>query len=92
MNDNMEVKIGDFGISKHFQTDEEYALTLKKAGTVYYIAPEILKSGKYNKKADMYSLGCIMYELFNLNIYYTDKLYNKKRRLIIKYIILNGKI
>ena len=82
MNDNMEVKIGDFGISKHFQTDEEYALTLKKAGTVYYIAPEILRSGKYNKKADMYSLGCIMYELFNLNnIYYIDKLYNKKKKI-----------
>ena len=28
MNDNMDVKIGDFGISKHFGTNEEYASTL----------------------------------------------------------------
>ena len=64
MNKENEIKIGDFGIFKQF--------TKKGAGTPNYIAPEIVKEGKYNKKADIYSLGCILYELFTLNDYYTD--------------------
>ena len=41
------------------------------------MAPEILKDGIYNEKSDMYSLGCIIYELFNLSEYYRDKEYNE---------------
>ena len=43
MNKNMEIKIGDFGISK--QLNREYTLTKYKLGTEYYIAPEILVKG-----------------------------------------------
>ena len=74
MNKNMEIKIGDFGISK--QLNKEYTLTKNKLGTEYYIAPEIIKEGKYNEKSDIWSLGCIIYELFNLRIYYIDKFMN----------------
>ena len=35
MNENMEIKIGDFGISKIFNSNKEYTLTLEKKGTVY---------------------------------------------------------
>ena len=37
------------------------------------MAPEILIEGKYNEKSDMYSFGCILYELFNLSRYYDDR-------------------
>ena len=61
MNDKNDIKIGDFGISKYFWVNKEYTITLKKEGAVKYTAPEILTDGKYNEKADMYSLGCIIY-------------------------------
>ena len=46
------------GTSKHFNT------TRYSRGTACYRAPEILKTpAKYNNKADMWALGCIVYEL-----------------------------
>jgi len=72
MNEKMDIKIGDFGISKYFVSIKEYKTTENKAGTIEYSAPEIRDPGIYNKKSDMYSLGCIIYELFNLRKYYDD--------------------
>ena len=74
MNDNKDIKIGDFGISKYFGPNKDYLVTLKKAGSVFYTAPEIITNGIYNEKADMFSLGCVIYELFHLSVYYNDKL------------------
>ena len=74
MNDNKDIKIGDFGISKYFGPNKDYTVTLKKAGSVFYTAPEITTNGIYNEKADMFSLGCVIYELFHLSVYYNDKL------------------
>ena len=76
MNKNKEIKIGDFGISKQLNLYKTHSLTLNKAGSNYYISPEILINGIYNEKSDIWSLGCIMYELLTLNIYYTDKIMN----------------
>ena len=73
MNKNMDIKIGDFGIAKEFNSYKSKTITKNKAGTDFYIAPEILQKGIYNEKSDLWSLGCIIYELFTLNIYYTDR-------------------
>ena len=75
MNDNKDIKIGDFGISKYFGPNKDYLVTLKKAGSTFYTAPEIITNGIYNEKADMFSLGCVIYELFHLRVYYNDKLF-----------------
>ena len=72
MNENKDIKIGDFGISKQYNSNKEYKTTINKAGTIEYCAPEIKMYGIYNEKSDMYSLGCIIYELFNLKKYYDD--------------------
>ena len=73
MNENMEIKIGDFGISKQLNSYKTHTLTVNKAGSNYYIAPEIIYKGIYNEKSDLWSLGCIIYELFTLSIYSEDK-------------------
>ena len=74
MNSKKEIKIGDFGISKQLDSYKKYTMTVNKAGTQYYISPEIIGKGIYNYKTDIYSLGCIIYELFTLRKYYLDKL------------------
>ena len=72
INKNNKIKIGDFGISK---INKDYAKT--QIGKMQYLAPEIISGDKYNNKIDIYSLGCILYELLTLNNYYTDTDINK---------------
>ena len=56
-----EIKIGDFGINIM-----NCAKTQK--GIFNYMAPEIINDQEYNKKVDIWSLGCILYELLTLNL------------------------
>jgi serine/threonine protein kinase len=57
------IKIADLGLSKiHEKNDQSHTQFL---GTLNYMAPEVVKSKKYNTKADIYSLGVIIKELFN---------------------------
>eukprot|EP00826_Nyctotherus_ovalis_P016295 TRINITY_DN1470_c0_g4_i3.p1 TRINITY_DN1470_c0_g4~~TRINITY_DN1470_c0_g4_i3.p1 ORF type:complete len:460 (+),score=131.30 TRINITY_DN1470_c0_g4_i3:102-1481(+) len=55
------LKIIDFGLSMHANTFS----ILKTAGTKYYIAPEILKSGTFTTACDMWSLGILFYILLS---------------------------
>ena len=72
MDKNNIVKIGDFGIAKALSTQFDNASTL--LGTPYYMAPEVVKnSGGYNSKADIWSLGCALYEMSTLRWPFEDK-------------------
>ena len=79
IDDNNKIKIGDFGISKTITTYNKYAKT--QIGKSHYLAPEIEKGIEYNNKVDIYSLGCIIYELFTLNEYYDDKFDKKECKI-----------
>ena len=62
---DFKIKIGDFGISKILDSGNKYAQT--QVGTILYMAPEIIEGNKYTSKVDIWSLGCILYELCTLN-------------------------
>jgi len=81
MNEKNEIKIGDFGISKQYNPNKEYTNTIYKIGSIDYMSPEMKIKGIFNEKADMYSLGCIIYELFNLSKYYDDKEFNQIKNI-----------
>ncbi|CAF4355954.1 unnamed protein product, partial [Rotaria sp. Silwood2] len=57
-------KLGDFGISKVLNTTCELART--QIGTPYYLSPEICQQKPYNNKSDIWSLGCVLYEMATL--------------------------
>ena len=59
-----EVKIGDFGISRVLQHTYDCAQTA--IGTPYYLSPEICQEKPYNQNSDIWSLGCILYEMVTL--------------------------
>ncbi|XP_033023208.1 serine/threonine-protein kinase PLK1 [Lacerta agilis] len=61
LNDEMEVKIGDFGLATKVEYDGERKKTL--CGTPNYIAPEVLGKKGHSFEVDVWSLGCIMYTL-----------------------------
>ena len=54
------LKIADFGFARHLQ---QHQLADTLCGSPLYMAPEILKSHKYDAKADLWSVGTILYEL-----------------------------
>ena len=56
------VKIGDFGISKDMNNQTD-ALAKTACGTPYFMAPEVCRHEPYNEKADIWAIGCILYEL-----------------------------
>ena len=54
-------KLGDFGVSKVLAGTHQLASTA--VGTPYYLSPEICENKPYDHKSDVWSLGCILYEL-----------------------------
>ncbi|XP_076679867.1 serine/threonine-protein kinase Nek5 isoform X1 [Andrena cerasifolii] len=56
------VKIGDFGVSKNFQESRDPS-TACRAGSFYYMAPEMLKGHPYDFKCDVWNMGVILYEM-----------------------------
>jgi NIMA (never in mitosis gene a)-related kinase len=58
------VKMGDFGIAKILDQTAQLAKT--SIGTPYYLSPEICQGKCYNAKSDVWSLGCVLYELCTL--------------------------
>ncbi|KAM7416305.1 hypothetical protein PAMA_018394 [Pampus argenteus] len=56
---NTCIKIADFGFARHLQTNT-MAATL--CGSPMYMAPEVIMSQNYNAKADLWSIGTIVYQ------------------------------
>ncbi|KAK9370939.1 kinase-like domain-containing protein [Lipomyces kononenkoae] len=62
-----KIKISDFGISKRVEAgllsnNQHHRPSLQ--GSVYWMAPEVVKQTSYTKKADIWSLGCLIVEMF----------------------------
>ena len=58
------VKIGDLNVS----TIAKKGVANTQTGTPYYASPEIWNDKPYNSKCDIWSLGCIIYEMAALHV------------------------
>ena len=56
-----QIKIGDLGVAKVLNQTNNMAHTI--VGTPYYLSPELCEEKPYNHKSDIWSLGCVLYEL-----------------------------
>ena len=65
LDNNNNVKLGDFGLS--LQLNKEINFAYSNVGTPYYMSPEQVDENKYNEKSDIWSLGCFLYELVALH-------------------------
>ncbi|KAK7846839.1 putative leucine-rich repeat receptor-like serine/threonine-protein kinase, partial [Quercus suber] len=63
LNEHMQAKIADFGLSRAFATENDSHVSTRPAGTLGYVDPEFQSSGNFNKKNDVYSFGIILFEL-----------------------------
>lgn len=64
VNDFGDFKLGDFGIARKM---ENVTGGLSQKGTFNYMAPEVAGNGRYDSRADIYSLGIVLYRLLNQN-------------------------
>lgn len=64
LNQTGEVKLTDFGVST--QLSSNFSRRNTTVGTPYWMAPEVIlnNNGGHSYKADLWSLGCCVYELF----------------------------
>lgn len=56
--------LGDLNVSKITQQD---GLLYTQTGTPFYASPEVWRDQPYNNKSDIWSLGCVIYEMTTLN-------------------------
>lgn len=56
------IKVADFGIAR-FSRNETRTLTENAIGSVHYISPEQAKGELTDERADIYSLGVVLYEM-----------------------------
>jgi serine/threonine protein kinase len=68
--DEIQVKISDFGLSKHYIEGD---MMTGQQGTCHWMAPEVLESSNYTLKADVYSFSIVMYEVLTRERPYKDK-------------------
>ncbi|KAL8428698.1 hypothetical protein ACSSS7_007042 [Eimeria intestinalis] len=66
LNARGDLLIGDFGIAKILDSTNSCAKTT--IGTPYYFSPELCQQNHYSFPSDVWSLGCIVYELCALAV------------------------
>ena len=69
---NINIVLVDFGFATY---EKEYSKLFTRCGTPGFVAPEILQDKKYNKKADVYSIGIIFYLLLSGDIPFDSESY-----------------
>ena len=82
---NDRAYLGDFGVSKILGSLPK---TSTQIGTPFYMSPELFNKIKYDKKVDMWGLGCILYELITLN----QPFFQSKSIHTLCFKIISGKI
>jgi NIMA (never in mitosis gene a)-related kinase len=61
-NEKLVAKIGDLNVSKVAKKGLLYTQT----GTPYYASPEVWRDNPYDHKSDIWSMGCVIYEMVTL--------------------------
>lgn len=62
LNKDGQAKLGDMNVSKVAKKGLLYTQT----GTPYYASPEVWDDKPYDSKSDIWSLGCVIYEMCTL--------------------------
>lgn len=57
-----EALVCDFGLARHVSSASSLTVDRGFVGTIDYVPPEQIESGQVDSRADVYSLGCVLYE------------------------------
>jgi NIMA (never in mitosis gene a)-related kinase len=82
LNKNGIAKLGDLNVSKVAKKGLLYTQT----GTPYYASPEVWKDKPYDNRSDVWSLGCVLYEMTTLRPPFTAPDMNSLYKRVVKGI------
>ena len=87
--DDGSMKIGDMNVSKRLNQGN----LRTQIGTPYYMSPEIWQNRPYNSSCDLWSLGCMIYELCALRPPFTGRDFPALKRSVLsgRYSSIPGK-
>jgi serine/threonine protein kinase len=68
--DHEHVYLTDFGLTKRLGSEGSLTRTGTWVGTPDYVAPEQIQAEKVDGRADVYSLGCVLYEMLTGSVAY----------------------
>ncbi|EGV63488.1 G2-specific serine/threonine protein kinase [Yamadazyma tenuis] len=85
LNAGKTIKLGDFGLAKMLTSQNDFAKTY--VGTPYYMSPEVLMDNPYSPVCDIWSLGCVLFELCALQPPFQAKTHLSLQTKIKKGII-----
>jgi serine/threonine protein kinase len=71
-----DIVIGDLGTAKRFLNENTLKTMRGIFGTISYNAPEIFDDCSYSNAIDIWSFGCVLYEMIKL-----EKLFNKENEI-----------
>jgi fused-like protein len=78
---NGTVKLADFGFARAMSYNTMVLTSIK--GTPLYMAPELVQEQSYTHTADLWSLGCILYELYyGQPPFYTNNIYTLIQQIV----------
>ena len=80
-----DITITDFGISQ--KLPKGVNLANQFVGSMAYVSPEVLRGELYNEKADIWALGCILYELCCVSKAFDDSTEEGLRAKILSFNI-----
>ena len=75
--------LSDFGISKVIGTLTD--LTKTARGTIFTMSPEVIRREPHDQSADVFSLGCVLYEMCAL-----ERAFVSDSREKIEHMVLNS--
>src|SRR5690348_12258271 len=60
--DGEQAYVCDFGLARHVSSASSLTMDRGFVGTIDYVSPEQIETGEVDSRADVYSLGCLLYE------------------------------
>src|SRR3954454_4116466 len=82
--DAEHVYLGDFGLAKHASSASSLTGEHAFVGTIAYVSPEQIRGDEIDGRADVYSLGCVLYECLP-----GSPPFDRERELAVVYAHLN---